>query len=69
MGVMDIEAERDRMIKELNIEPFEIYSRKEVPVKWGSFTDPWGNHLDFLEYLDENERDERIKRVHGTTAK
>jgi len=69
MGVMDIEAERDRLIKELYIEPFEIYSREEVPVKWGSFTDPWGNRLGFFEYLNENEKDETIKRVHGTTAK
>lgn len=69
MGVIDIKAERDRMIKELNIEPFEIHSRKEVPVKWGSFTDPWGNRLGFFEYLNENEKVETIKRVHGTTAK
>lgn len=67
MGVMDIEAERDRMIKEFNIEPFEIYSREEVPVKRGIFTDPWGNRLGFFEYLNENEKDETIKRVHGLT--
>lgn len=35
-GVTDIEAERDRMIKELHIESYEVYSREEVPVKWGT---------------------------------
>ena len=49
--VMDIEAERNRIHKELNIEHFEIFSREEVPVKWGTFTDPWGNRLGFFEYL------------------
>jgi len=52
LGVKNLEAERDRIIQQLNIEPFEIYSREEVPVKWGTFSDPWGNRLGFFEYLD-----------------
>ncbi|MCL6600386.1 MAG: hypothetical protein K6T81_16875 [Alicyclobacillus macrosporangiidus] len=37
LGVTDIEAERDRIVNELGVEPFEVYSREEVPVKWGTF--------------------------------
>lgn len=47
LGVTNIEAERDRLIEVLKINRFEIHSRPEVPVKWGTFTDPWGNRLGF----------------------
>ncbi|MGE8205080.1 VOC family protein [Heyndrickxia sp. NPDC080065] len=69
LGVTNIEAERDRLIKELKIDCFEIYSRKEVPVKWGTFTDPWGNRLGLFEYLSEDEREERIKTVLNSFGK
>lgn len=52
LGVADIEAERERIAKELNVERFEIYSREEVPVRWGTFADPWGNRLGFFENLN-----------------
>lgn len=65
LGVTDIEAERERLVKELNIEKFEIYSRGEVPVKWGTFTDPWGNRLGFFEYIDKEEEGERIQTIIG----
>lgn len=63
LGVTDIESERERLIKQLNIDQFEIYSRKEVPVKWGTFSDPWGNLLGLYEYLDKTEEEIRIKTI------
>jgi len=65
LGVANIEAERDRLRKELNVESFEIYSREEVPVKWGTFSDPWGNRLGFFEYLSQTDKNERIKTILG----
>jgi hypothetical protein len=62
LAVIDLEAERERMIRELKVEPFEIFQREEVPVKWGTFADPWGNGLGFFEYLDEAEKAEKLKR-------
>ena len=55
LGVMSIEKERERLMKELKIAHFEICERDEVPVKWGTFHDPWGNQIGFFEYVDENE--------------
>ena len=69
LGVKDIEAEQERVAKELNVDNFEIYSRAEVNVKWGTFTDPWGNRLGFFEYLDKIEQNERIKTVLGRSVK
>ncbi|MBU9721637.1 MULTISPECIES: VOC family protein [Bacillaceae] len=65
LGVTNIEAERERLIKELTIDSFEIHLRPEVPVKWGTFTDPWGNRLGFFEYLDKTEEQERVKTILG----
>lgn len=53
-------------LAELKIDSFEIHSRPEVPVKWGTITDPWGNRLGFFEYLDKREEQERIKPIIGT---
>ncbi len=64
-GVTNIEAERERLMKELKISSFEIHSRQEVPAKWGTFTDPWGNRLGFFEYLDKDIEQERIKTILG----
>ncbi|QHE52677.1 VOC family protein [Pontibacillus sp. HMF3514] len=63
LGVTDIEAERNRMVNEYGAEPFEVHSRKEVPVKWGTFSDPWGNRIGFFETLDKDEMNERIEMV------
>lgn len=63
LGVIDIEGERRRLVKELKIDKFKIYLREEVPVKWGIFTNPWGNHLGFFEYLDKKDEEERIKSI------
>ncbi|WP_257348379.1 VOC family protein [Pseudalkalibacillus decolorationis] len=65
LGVTDIAAERDKLINELNIETFEIHSREEVPVKWGTFTDPWGNRIGLFEYKSEDEKQERIATILG----
>lgn len=54
LGVTGIEKERERLVQELNIENFEIFSREEVPVKWGTFTDPWGNRIGFFEYINKD---------------
>lgn len=63
LGITNIEVEKTRFIKELNIESFEIHSRPEVPVKWGTFADPWGNQLGFFEYMDKTQEQERIKTI------
>jgi len=65
LGVTNIEAERDRLVEQLKIDSFEIHSRPEVPAKWGTFTDPWGNGLGFFEYLDKSDEQERIKTIIG----
>ncbi|MFE6169512.1 VOC family protein [Viridibacillus arvi] len=67
LAVKDIEAEQKRIVKELNVEHFEIYSRNEVNVKWGTFKDPWGNRVGFFEYLDKKEQNDRIKTILGLT--
>ncbi|QDP41125.1 VOC family protein [Radiobacillus deserti] len=64
-GVTDIEVEKGRLMEELEITDFEIYSRPEVPVKWGTCTDPWGNRIGFFEYVDKQEQNERIRTVLG----
>ncbi|UOQ42881.1 VOC family protein [Halobacillus salinarum] len=63
LGVTNIEGERNKVISELNVSPFEIYSRKEVPVKWGTFQDPWGNQLGFFEYVIKTDEAERMQSI------
>lgn len=53
LGVNDIEKERQRLISEFELEPSPIGSRKGVPVKWCTFSDPWGNRLGYFEELKE----------------
>ncbi|GAK39141.1 lysine/ornithine N-monooxygenase [Paenibacillus sp. TCA20] len=65
MGTTNIEAKRDILVKLLKINDFEIYLRPEVSVKWGTFSDPWGNRLGFFEYLNKSEEQERIKTIIG----
>lgn len=65
LAVNDLEAEQERIGKALNVDHFELYERDEVPVRWGTFRDPWGNQLGFFEYLDKNEQNEVIKKVWG----
>ncbi|MBS4192673.1 VOC family protein [Bacillus sp. FJAT-49705] len=65
LGVNSIEKERERLMKELKVEFFNIFERDGVPAKWGTFHDPWGNQVGFFEYLDENEKLERIQSILG----
>lgn len=51
LGVGHIEEERQRLISDFGIEPSPVYSREEVPVKWCTFSYPWGNRLGFFEEL------------------
>lgn len=34
-----------RIVNDLDVKPFEMYSRPEVNVKWATFSDPWRNRL------------------------
>ncbi|OOC61230.1 VOC family protein [Paenibacillus ihbetae] len=63
LGVQDIERERDRLAQHLMTESFTIHTRDEVPVKWGTFTDPWGNRIGLFEYLNKDEERERIRTI------
>lgn len=62
-GVISIEEERKRMLNELGVESFGILSREEVPVKWATFTDPWGNRIGFFEYMKQDEKNVKIKSI------
>lgn len=50
-GVTDIDKERSRVATDLGIQVGEVFSRPEVPVKWCTFEDPWGNLLGFFEEI------------------
>lgn len=63
LGVNDLDGERKRIIQKLQVDPFEIHSRSEVPVRWASFSDPWGNRLGLFEYHNELDKPERIQTV------
>ncbi|MCA1053799.1 VOC family protein [Rossellomorea aquimaris] len=60
LGVEDIEAEKTRLLSSLGIEDFPVHSRSEVPVKWGTFDDPWGNRIGLFQYIDQEEIQKRI---------
>ncbi|MBM7585501.1 hypothetical protein JOC86_002043 [Bacillus pakistanensis] len=64
LGVPNIITTRDRLMKELEMEDFEIHERPEVPVKWGTFTDPWGNRVGLFEYLSEEEKNIKMNAIH-----
>ncbi|MBT2680197.1 VOC family protein [Bacillus sp. ISL-35] len=66
LGVRSIEEERSRLVKDLDVDLFEIYERKEVPVKWATFSDPWGNQIGFFEYIDEREMHKRVTAILGS---
>lgn len=68
LGVTNLDRERERMIKELGVEPFEIYEREEVPVRWGTIADPWGNQIGLFQYKDPHEMGERINAILGIEA-
>jgi hypothetical protein len=65
LGVADLEGEKERLIRLLGVEEFSIQSRKEVPVKWATFTDPWGNGIGLFQYKDQQEIQNRIVTILG----
>lgn len=65
LGITNIEEERDRVMNDLKVEYFDIHSIEGVPVKWGTFSDPWGNRIGFFEYINKAEETERIKTILG----
>jgi hypothetical protein len=65
LGVADLEAEKERLIRLLGVEEFSIQSRKEVPVRWATFTDPWGNGIRLFQYKDQQEIQKRIVTILG----
>ncbi len=67
IGVSDIEGERERLVRILEIDKFKIHQREEVPVKWGTFSDPWGNLLGLFEYIDKKEEKQRINALLPTS--
>jgi hypothetical protein len=48
-SVENMEAERARMMEELQVSYFDIHGREEVPVRWATFEDPWGNRVGIFE--------------------
>ncbi|WP_316568748.1 VOC family protein [Neobacillus sp. YIM B06451] len=65
VAVKDLEAEKSRLVSELEVENFEVFSREEVPVKWCTFSDPWGNRIGLFEYIDKKVESERIDTILG----
>ena len=63
LGVTNIEKMKSRLINELVVEGFEVFSKEEVPVKWCTFSDPWGNRIGLFEYLDKEEEANRIRAL------
>lgn len=63
LAVKDMEAQKNRLVRELNLENFEVFSRQEVPVKWATFTDPWGNKIGLFEYIDKVQETKLIKNI------
>jgi hypothetical protein len=68
LGVTSIEEERQRICTALNVEEFEIFSRDGVPVTWGTFTDPWGNRIGLFEYINEEEKQAKVRSLANLTA-
>jgi catechol 2,3-dioxygenase-like lactoylglutathione lyase family enzyme len=63
-GVPDIEAERNRVVSELNVEHFEVHRAVDAAgVTYGTFSDPWGNRLGFFEYVNKSEEQKTIKKI------
>nr|WP_093137225.1 VOC family protein [Salinibacillus kushneri] len=65
LGVPDIEREKDRLIRELEVENFTVNTRDEVPVYWATFADPWGNDLGLFEYKNKGDERERVSVILG----
>lgn len=51
VDVGDVSKELTRLEAELGVKDVEVFSRVEVPVKWCTFSDPWGNQFGYFQYL------------------
>ncbi|MGF3102956.1 VOC family protein [Rossellomorea sp. DUT-2] len=65
LGVEDISRERERLSSLLGTKYFDIHEREEVPVKWATFQDPWGNGIGMFEYHSKTEMQARIQSLLG----
>lgn len=65
LGVEDIIRERERLSSLLGTEHFDINEREEVPVKWATFQDPWGNGIGLFQYRSKTEMQERMRFILG----
>ncbi|MGM0839422.1 MAG: VOC family protein [Bacillota bacterium] len=65
LGVEDISREQERLSSLLGTEHFDIHEREEVPVKWATFQDPWGNGIGLFQYQSKTEMQERIRFILG----
>lgn len=59
---VQVHDERRRLVDHLNVEPFEIFEREEVPVR-ATFSDHWGNRLGLFEYKDEEAAKEKLQQA------
>lgn len=53
LGVDDIERERRRIVDMLAVPMFPLFDPPEVPVRWGTFEDPWGNRIGLFQPLQD----------------
>ncbi|WP_064093423.1 VOC family protein [Rossellomorea aquimaris] len=65
LGVKDLDAERLKLMNVLKVDEFVIHSREEVPVKWATFSDPWGNGIGLFQYHNQDEMKQRIETILG----
>lgn len=52
LGVVNIEEERERLIRELEFEIQEVQTREGVPAAWCTFEDPFGNRIGLYQELE-----------------
>ncbi|WP_010098347.1 VOC family protein [Ornithinibacillus scapharcae] len=65
LGVQSITEMLKKLERDYSIGDIEVHTREEVPVKWCTFSDPWGNQLGLFEYLNKEEEMKCMSRIHG----
>lgn len=63
VGVQDLAEMLGRLQRDHSIGNIEVHTREGVPVKWCTFSDPWGNQLGLFEYLNKEEEMKRINQI------